>query len=230
MCGGFTCSKNALIALNILYVMIGFLLIGVGVYARAASIVTNLPIVGGILACGVILICISMLGLAGAVKHHQVMLFFYMIILFMLFLIQFSIASSCLAVNSEQQQQFAEQGWMTVPPELRQQVQESLHCCGFNATSSINLPTSPLAPTDEPSCELVNRKCCEQSNDVDCHCPACGPMLEDKIDYAFKLCGGLGIFFSFTEVLAVFLARRYRNQHDPCYLPARAVFPHNYLY
>jgi len=56
--------------------MIGFLLIGVGVYARAASIVTNLPIVGGILACGVILICISMLGLAGAVKHHQVMLFF----------------------------------------------------------------------------------------------------------------------------------------------------------
>lgn len=129
MCGGFTCSKNALIALNILYVvsrkqkpttrttrklrcvhrekkfenlhllnagtvnlwlfmiafvsiwhdifqMIGFLLIGVGVYARAASVVTNLPIVGGILACGVILICISMLGLAGAVKHHQVMLFF----------------------------------------------------------------------------------------------------------------------------------------------------------
>ncbi|KAI9578292.1 hypothetical protein GQX74_015178 [Glossina fuscipes] len=71
MCGGFTCSKNALIALNILYVMVGFLLIGVGVYARAASIVPNLPIVGGILACGIILILISILGLAGAVKHHQ---------------------------------------------------------------------------------------------------------------------------------------------------------------
>lgn len=56
--------------------MVGFLLIGVGVYARAASIVTNLPIVGGILACGIILILISILGLAGAVKHHQVMLFF----------------------------------------------------------------------------------------------------------------------------------------------------------
>lgn len=56
--------------------MVGFLLIGVGVYARAASIVPNLPIVGGILACGIILILISILGLAGAVKHHQVMLFF----------------------------------------------------------------------------------------------------------------------------------------------------------
>ncbi|KAH8294973.1 hypothetical protein KR018_004862 [Drosophila ironensis] len=228
MCGGFTCSKNALIALNILYVMIGFLLIGVGVYARAASIVTNLPIVGGILACGVILICISMLGLAGAVKHHQVMLFFYMIILFMLFLIQFSIASSCLAVNSEQQQQFAEQGWMTVPVELRQQVQDSMLCCGFNVTET-SAQTTP-SPPDEPTCDLIYQKCCAQGSDPDCRCPACGPLLQDKIDYAFKLCGGLGIFFSFTEVLAVFLARRYRNQHDPFYLPARAVFPHDYLY
>lgn len=117
MCGGFSCSKNALIALNVLYVvsyivffssyaaydpffplylpsirqlqyaltdclfryilqLVGFLLIGVGVYGRAASIVTNLPIIGGILACGIILILISILGLVGAVKHHQVMLFF----------------------------------------------------------------------------------------------------------------------------------------------------------
>ncbi|XP_017868968.1 PREDICTED: tetraspanin-31-A isoform X1 [Drosophila arizonae] len=230
MCGGFTCSKNALIALNILYVMIGFLLIGVGVYARAASVVTNLPIVGGILACGVILICISLLGLAGAVKHHQVMLFFYMIILFMLFLIQFSIASSCLAVNSVQQQQFAEHGWKTVPPQLRKQVQDSFLCCGFNGTTTSVANINSNTDDEEPSCELINRECCVNSKDPLCHCEPCGPLLEGKIDYAFKLCGGLGIFFSFTEVLAVFLARRYRNQHDPSYLPARAVFPHNYQY
>jgi tetraspanin-13/31 len=76
MCGGFTCSKNALIALNVLYIIVAFILIGVAVYGRAASLVTNLPIVGGILACGIILILISALGLLGAVKHHQVMLFF----------------------------------------------------------------------------------------------------------------------------------------------------------
>lgn len=96
MCGGFTCSKNALIALNVLYVVsisgtliliqiynikyvlqiVAFVLIGVAVYGRAASLVTNLPIVGGILACGIILIIISVLGLVGAAKHHQVVLFF----------------------------------------------------------------------------------------------------------------------------------------------------------
>ncbi|CAD6992782.1 tetraspanin-13 isoform X2 [Ceratitis capitata] len=207
MCGGFTCSKNALITLNILYVMVGFLLIGVGVYARAASIVTNLPIVGGILACGVILILISILGLAGAVKHHQVMLFFYMIILFMLFLIQFSIASSCLAVNSEQQKEFAEEGWNNVPDSIRHQVQESFFCCGFNTTNS------------GTQCEVLNTNCC--SGDlINCSCPPCLPVLEDKINFAFKLCGGLGIFFSFTEFIGVWLTVRYRNQKDPRGLPS----------
>lgn len=56
--------------------MVAFILISVAVYGRAASLVTNLPIVGGILACGIILILISVLGLVGAVKHHQVVLFF----------------------------------------------------------------------------------------------------------------------------------------------------------
>uniref|UniRef100_A0A1A9WPF2 Uncharacterized protein n=1 Tax=Glossina brevipalpis TaxID=37001 RepID=A0A1A9WPF2_9MUSC len=42
----------------------------------AVSIVLNLPNVGGILVCGLILISISILEFAGAVKHHQVMLFF----------------------------------------------------------------------------------------------------------------------------------------------------------
>lgn len=45
-------------------------------YGRASAIVTNLPIIGGILACGVFLILVSILGLIGAIKHHQVLLFF----------------------------------------------------------------------------------------------------------------------------------------------------------
>ena len=114
-----------------------------------------------------------------------------MIILFLLFLIQFSIASSCLAVNSEQQQEFAEEGWNTVPDTMRKQVQDTFLCCGFNSTST---------PSSDASCDIINKQCCSSSYDVNCQCPPCLPKLEDKINYAFKLCGGLGIFFSFTEV------------------------------
>lgn len=34
-----------------------------------------------------------------------------MLILFLLFLIQFSVACACLGVNESQQEQWAEQGW-----------------------------------------------------------------------------------------------------------------------
>ncbi|XP_076759117.1 tetraspanin 97E isoform X2 [Xylocopa sonorina] len=208
MCGGFTCSKNALTALNILYIVVAFILIGVAVYGRASALVTNLPIIGGILACGVILILISILGLIGAVKHHQVLLFFYMLILFLLFLIQFSIACACLAVNTKQQEQLAEQGWRRVANDLRLKVEETFNCCGFNDTvSTFRDDQDPL------SCKT--KLCCQYPGDTDCECASCMQKLQSTIDYAFKLCGSIGLFFSFTEVIAAFLARRYRNQLNP---------------
>lgn len=35
---------------------------------------------------------------------------------------------------------------------------------------------------------------------VQCQCQPCMENLKETIDYAFKLCGGIGLFFSFTEV------------------------------
>ncbi|XP_071444200.1 tetraspanin-31 [Hetaerina americana] len=194
MCGGFTCSKNALTALNILYVLVASILIGVAVYGRASALVTNLPIIGGILACGIILIIISILGLIGAIKHHQVILFFYMLILFLLFLVQFSVACACLAVNRDQQRQLAERGWDQVDDDLRVNVQKVFGCCYSNQTST------------QKSCPAS----CSSSS-----CPPCLEILLDTINYAFKLCGGIGLFFSFTEFLGVWLTVRYRNQKDP---------------
>ncbi|GLV42077.1 Tetraspanin 97E [Carabus blaptoides fortunei] len=224
MCGGFTCSKNALTALNILYIVVAFILIGVAVYGRAASIVTNLPIIGGILACGILLILISILGLVGAVKHHQVMLFFYMVILFMLFLIQFSVACACLAVNMSQQQQLAEQGWQRTPDGVRIEVQQVFKCCGFERNDS------SISPEVQKSCDDLKPICCAPDME-NCTCDPCMPKLQSTIDYAFKLCGGIGLFFSFTEIIGLFLTRRYRNLSDPDEKKATAIFPrHNYTY
>ncbi|CAH0750351.1 unnamed protein product [Diatraea saccharalis] len=210
MCGGFTCSKNALIALNILYVVVASILISVAVYGQTSSFIGNLPIVGGILACGVFLILISILGLAGAVKHHQVMLFFYMVILFLLFLVQFSVACACLAVNSEQQELLAQQGWNRVNMDVKGQIEKRFLCCGFQER---NFPINGTA--DFPTCD-VDKLCCNKMNiSRDCWCEPCMEKLKETIDYAFKLCGGIGLFFSFTEFLGVWLTVRYRNQKDP---------------
>ena len=34
MCGGFTCSKNTLVGLNVIYILVSFLMIGVAVHGE----------------------------------------------------------------------------------------------------------------------------------------------------------------------------------------------------
>lgn len=174
-----------------LFQLVGILLILVGFYGKAASGVTSLPIIGGIIACGIILISLSVMGLIGAVKHHQVVLFFYMIIMFILFLIQFSIACSCLAVDTARQRNLAQEGWMSVSDGIKVEVQEKFNCCGFNETNSEH-PTC----TDLPCCAtggLASSANCTK-------CEPCLPKLLATIDQSFRLAGSLGLFFSFTEV------------------------------
>ncbi|EEB11276.1 tetraspanin-31 A, putative [Pediculus humanus corporis] len=229
MCGGFTCSKNALTTLNILYVVVAFILIGVAVYGKASALGTNIPVISGILACGVFLILISILGLIGAAKHHQVILFFYMIILFFLFLVQFSIACACLTVNSDQQEKLARQGWESSSIEFKEQIQETFQCCGFdNRTNSKSANSlSSLCKSEFCCCKPNNDSSLASSN---CSYPYCIDKLKSTISYSFKLAGGIGLFFSFTEVLAVVITYQYRNLHDPLEKRPAAIIPRNYLY
>lgn len=54
-----------------------------------------------------------------------------MIVLFLLFLIQFAVACACLAVNAEQQQAITRTGWQKAANQTKTQVQDYLNCCGF---------------------------------------------------------------------------------------------------
>ena len=78
-----------------------FLLIGVAAAAKSTDFIRSVPTVGGIVACGVFLLFIAIVGLYGAVKHHQILLFVYMVVLFSIFVIQFSVACACLAASVE---------------------------------------------------------------------------------------------------------------------------------
>ena len=95
--------------------MVAFLLIGVATYAKTSSIVVTLPIVGGMVACGVFLLFVAVLGLIATIKHHQVMLFFYMMILFVIFVIQFSVACACIGVNLEQEKKMSRTVSIRIP-------------------------------------------------------------------------------------------------------------------
>ncbi|XP_076455544.1 tetraspanin-13-like isoform X1 [Babylonia areolata] len=224
VCGGFSCSKNALIVLNFIYILVAFILIGVAAYGRAAAVVTSLTLVGSLIACGVLLFLISLIGLIGAAKHHQVMLFFYMIILFLLFLLQFALACACLAVNADQKDALAEQGWKLASDETRNDVQRQFDCCGFQ---NRNLPSNQSL--GHPKCQGV-AKCCENdsspcctgqpSQDANCPCDPCLEKMRPVIYNAFSATGGVGLFFSLTEIIGVWITIRFRNQKDPSANPS----------
>jgi len=131
-----------------------------------------------------------------------------MLILFLLFLVQFSVACACLAFNADQQHQLAEQGWNNVSPDIRSKVEKTFDCCYVD-----NRQNSVMMTTSVPQFEC-QKTCCSGDKDG-CQCQSCMDKLQTTINYAFKLCGGIGLFFSFTEFLGVWLTVRYRNQKDP---------------
>ncbi|XP_053228811.1 tetraspanin-31 [Podarcis raffonei] len=204
VCGGFACSRNALCALNVVYVLVGLLLIGVAAWGKAYGIVYSLHIIGGVIAVGFFLLLIAIVGLIGAINHHQVMLFFYMIILGLVFLFQFGVSCSCLALTRSKQESLLNGAW-EMSNDTKKSLENSFNCCGLFNNS---LEASKKFKADVEMCKAP----CTKSKTG---CISCGEVMMEHAGEALKILGGVGLFFSFTEILGVWLAMRYRNQKDP---------------
>ncbi len=202
MCGGFACSRNALIALNSLYIIVALILIIVPPVAKSSAYVSSMYIVGGIIACGIFLFAVAIVGLVGALKHHQVCLFFYMVILFLVFLIQFGVSIACLALGTEQRVQLVEASWNHSSIETKSDIQRGLNCCGFTVDDHTH-----------PDCCKDKVPCCKETNCTGCH--TCKEAMDKMFDQGLHYSGGVGLFFSFTELVGIVITFRFRNQKDP---------------
>ncbi|XP_068826052.1 tetraspanin-31 isoform X3 [Capricornis sumatraensis] len=161
VCGGFACSKNALCALNVVYMLVGLLLIGVAAWAKGLGLVSSIHIIGGVIAVGVFLLLIAVAGLTDVINAS----------------------------------------WWVMSNNTRDELERSFDCCGlFNLTT--------LDQQDYAFCTAV----CKSRSPT---CQMCGEKFLKHSDEALKILGGVGLFFSFTEILGVWLAMRFRNQKDP---------------
>uniref|UniRef100_A0A8C4IK62 Tetraspanin 13b n=1 Tax=Dicentrarchus labrax TaxID=13489 RepID=A0A8C4IK62_DICLA len=175
-------------------VMVSLLMIGIAAWGMWFGLVSSFQVVGVIIGVGVFLFFVALAGLIGAMKHHQVLLFFYMIILFMVFIVQFSVSSACLAINREQQDHLLEVAWNNSQSTQRD-VEKSLNCCGFK--------------------QLDPNRTCDATCFPNHSCRPCADKIQAHVGEALRFVGGIGLFFSFTEILGVWLTYRYRNQKDP---------------
>ncbi|XP_053155774.1 tetraspanin-31 isoform X2 [Hemicordylus capensis] len=129
------------------------------------------------------------------------MLFFYMIILGLVFIVQFGVSCSCLALTKDKQESLLSVAWEKMENSTRKALEKNFNCCGlFNTSAEFEIDRS-----------MCNAEC----KTPDTECPECGEKMKEHASEALKILGGVGLFFSFTEILGVWLAMRYRNQKDP---------------
>lgn len=207
MCGDFKCSRYTLIGLNIGYILVAFILIGVAAAGKSSNLVTSLPVVGGIVACGVFLLFIAIVGIFGAIKHHQVMLFFYMVVLFSIFVIQFSVACACLAVGEKEEIGILEKAWKAIDANARLDAETTFQCCGFdkvNITLAECKNCKDIPDFNVNDCNFVNATAPSWAN-------TCDTKIRPKVNRAFNASGTVGLIFSFTELVAIFYAHRLRT-------------------
>ncbi|KAM6967569.1 tetraspanin-13a [Aplochiton taeniatus] len=134
VCGGFICTKNSLCAVNILYFLVSLLLIGTAASGKWFGLVSSFRVVAGVIGVGVFLFMVAFVGLCGALRQHQVLLFFYMVLLFMVFIVQFSLSCACLTLSKDQQDHLLEVGWNKSLTTQRD-IEKTLNCCGFSHLS-----------------------------------------------------------------------------------------------
>nr|CAD7439704.1 unnamed protein product [Timema bartmani] len=157
-----------------------------------------------------------------------------MLILFLLFLVQFSVACACLAVNMEQQHELAEQGWKRVTLDMKGEVQKVFNCCGFEGSHNSSLSTTP-DPMAHPPCihpELRRHVLFLETREAMLECgqyhsshPSNSPAHPYVFVYTYTCVLSQGrtsrvvvvtcAVLSDSVFVGVWLTVRYRNQKDP---------------
>jgi len=204
MAAGFQCSKNTLLGLNILYVAVAFLLIGVATYWKSAAVITSLPLLGGIVASGVFLLFVAVLGLLATLKHHQILLFVYMIVLFGIFIIQFSVSCAAIGIDEDQEMKTIETVYKKLDHQGVIDAQNILHCCDWTSDDQKNATATTCKDTKGCWSQLPTGS--------QATCPPCQSTIKEVVNSGFNGSGGVGLFFAFTEFVAIVVTAKFRKE------------------
>ena len=222
-------NKRCLFGIYFAYIIAAIILIGVASYAKYANIANTVPIFGGILAWGVFLLFVAVLGLIATLRQSQALMFYYIIILSIVFILQFFISIACLGVKHERESDLVLSAWGAIdsptdPGEIHS-IEKQFGCCGVNIeghrrdSSNYNENGTCIGEWCGEINYCINgtvNACNAPENKtatpLDFGCPTCDQELDKILDKAFNSTGGLGLFFSFCELFAILTAFVYRKQ------------------
>ena len=124
--------------ISIFNVIVSIILISVGTHCKNALEFGSIPIIGGIIACGVFLFLITAFGCFAAYGKNQTYLFYFIIGIGVVFLLQFSISIACLSGGDDKVEKVLSKQWGKYDTTKRdrnlklREAERSLGCCGLN--------------------------------------------------------------------------------------------------
>lgn len=193
--------RRILILFNVFYFLLALTFLFLALFTRFRSSIIDLHLLIGLIVSSIYLILVSSFGLYAVVKHHQVFLFFYLILLSILFIFQFTLACTYLFMRSEKKSELIKNNY----EQNRDLIQDKYQCCLYDNQTLISNRTEICGKL---SCCTTVDKCCETL-------PMCYVLLKDELDKNLKTVGSLMLILTLTEIFAVYVTLRFRNLRDP---------------
>jgi len=217
---GFRLNKILLLFINVFYLAISIAMISIAAYAWWTAKLASSHLALGIVFVGVALLLLSFLGILSALTHNQAMLFFYVAFMLLIYIVQYSLAISSLALAHRDMAKLIRKTWNSNFLNERQDLKHGLladvmttfQCCGLdkrdyreNINDCKNISLDPL--TQEPVQSLLTEFSHNRGQ--------CGYLIETRIDGIMTHVGTVALVFCFFEMFGVWLAMRFRNMKNP---------------
>ena len=214
--------KKSLVRINVVYIFASFLLMGAGSYAKYSTLVDSLPIVGGIVACGIFLIFVAIFGIAAVLKNSQSWMFYYMIFLGIILLFQLPISIAGLGMSEKQEIRLIQRAWKSLDDsngsDEIHSAEKTFGCCGFDGNdprrNGDDFKNKNSTWYDEIQWCVKHVPRCKNTkpNSLGSECATCKKALTGKIDSVFNKAGGLGLFLASIEVVTLVITYIYRER------------------
>lgn len=174
---GQVCFKFTLLSMNVLFLIFGAVLMGVGSYAinnTVGSIAgTTIPI--GLIVLGVFIMLLSILGALSAWRESRAFLGIYFVFLLIFTIILFAVGIA-VYVERDNASSILTSAWNSASTDVQSTIQSTLSCCGLTAV-----------PANYTGCP---------SDDAEALTRACLPVMVDLWESSFTTAGACGIAFS----------------------------------
>lgn len=189
------CSRICLFGINLLFLGLGAVMIGIGVYALNARTTefAGRNTIMTVIILGAIVAGIAFLGCCGAAFKSSWLLCFYALILIAVIIAQVVVASMLLA-DSNNADRWLVDGWKKAKNDVRVDVQNQVDCCGLHEFNDT----------------YAGQPCPEHVTNTSA---TCFEKLKQEFRDSSMMLGIMVVVFAVIELLGVFFALYLRSSN-----------------